>query len=78
MRTTKETKYSGLKTWLQMRYKKVAAFIVGTLGFWDTENEYILRMLRIERNYARLFRRLCYISAIQGSRKIWQVLCTGK
>ena len=71
-RKTKETKYSGLKAWLQTQYKEVevAAFIIRALGSWDPENERVLRILRIGRNYARLFRRLCCISAIQGSRKI--------
>ena len=79
-RSTKETKYSALKTWLQSKYKEVelAAFVVGALGSWDPDNEPVLRMLRIGRNYARLFRRLCCISAIEGSRKIWHAFCTGK
>ena len=79
-RVTKETKYSRLKTWLQSQYKEVevAAFVVGALGSWDPDNEPVLRMLRIGRNYARLFRRLCCISTIQGSRKIWQAFCTGR
>ena len=79
-RSTKETKYSGLKTWLQGQYKEVdvAAFVVGALGSWDPDNEGVLRMLRIGRNYAKLFRRLCCISAIEGSRKIWHAFCTGK
>ena len=62
---TKETKYSGLKTWLQTQYGKeveVAAFVVGALGSWDPDNEPVLRMLRIGRNYSRLFRRLLYLS----------------
>lgn len=79
-RATKVTKYTGLKTWLQTHYKevKVAAFVVGALGSWDPNNKPVLRMLRIGRNYARLFRRLCCISAIEGSRKIWQAFCAGK
>ena len=78
-RATKETKYSRLKTWLQTQYKEVevAAFVVGALGSWDLDNEPVLRMLRIGRNYSRLFRRLCCISAIEGSRKIWQAFCRG-
>ena len=33
-RSTKETKYSALKSWLQSQYKEVelAAFVVGVLG----------------------------------------------
>ena len=79
-RSTKETKYSALKSWLQSQYKEVelAAFVVGALGSWDPDNEPVLRMLRIGRNYAWLFRRLCCISAIEGSRKIWHAFCTGK
>lgn len=79
-KSTKETKYSALKTWLQSQYKEVelAAFVVGALGSWDPDNEPVLRMLRIGRNYAWLFRRLCCISAIEGSRKIWHAFCTGK
>ena len=72
-KSTKETKYNALKTWLQSQYKEVelAAFVVGVLGFWDADNKPVLRMLRIGRNYIQLFRRLCYILAIEGSRKIW-------
>ena len=53
-RATKETKYSALKTWLQTKYKEVevVAFVVGALGFWDPDNEGVLRMLRIGRNYS--------------------------
>ena len=79
-RATKETKYSALKAWLQTKYKEVevAAFVVGALSTWDPDNEGVLRMLRIGRNYSRLFRRLCCISSIEGSRKIWQAFCTSK
>ena len=67
-RATKETKYSRLKTWLQTQYEEVevAAFVVGALGSWDPDNEPVLRMLRIGRNYSRLFRRLCSISKEAG------------
>ena len=79
-RSIKETKYSALKTWLQSQCNKVdlAAFVVGALGSWDPDNELVLRILRIGKNYALLFRHLCCISAIEGSRKIWQAFCTGK
>ena len=79
-RTTTETKYSRLKSWLQSQYKEVevVAFVVGALGSWDPDNESVLRLLKIGRNYSRLFRRLCCISVIEGSRKIWQSFCTGK
>ena len=78
-RIAKETKYSALKARLQTKYKEVemAAFAIGVLGSWDPDNERVLRMLRIGRNYTRLFRRLCCISAIEGSRKIWKAFCTG-
>ena len=71
-RATKETKYSRLKSWLQTQYKEVevVTFVVGGLGSWDPDNEPVLRMLRIGRHYSRLFRRLCSISAIEGSRRI--------
>ena len=64
-RATKEDKYSGLKSWLQTKYKEVevAVFVVGALGSWDPDNEPVLRMLQIGRNYLRLFRRLCCMSA---------------
>ena len=79
-KATKEAKHSKLKAWLQTQCKevKVAAFVVGVLGSWDPDNESILKMIRIGRNYSKLFRRLCCISAIKGSRKIWQAFCTGK
>ena len=55
-RATKETKYSRLKSWLQTQYKEVEvfAFVVGALGSWDLDNEPVLQMLRIRRNYSRL------------------------
>ena len=79
-RRAKETKYAALKTWLQGRYKEVnlEAFIVGSLGSWNPDNEKVLRLLRIGRNYSRLFRCLCCISTIMGSRRIWQAFCTSR
>lgn len=79
-KATKETKYSGLKAWLQMQYKavEVTVFVVGALGSWDPDNESVLRILKIGWNHSRLFRRLCCISSIECSRKIWQAFCTGK
>ena len=52
--------------------------MVGAQGLCDPDNEPVLGMLRIGRNYARLFRRLCCTLAIEGSRKIWKAFCTGK
>ena len=73
-RRAKETKYAALKTWLQGQYKEVnlEASVVGYLGSWTPDNE---KVLRIRRNYLRLFCRLCCISFIVGSRKIWQAFC---
>ena len=63
-RETKLQKYSDLKTWLQGKYNEVEleAFIVGALGSWDLDNEPVLRMLHIGRNYSKLFRRLLHFS----------------
>ena len=63
-REAKLVKYNNLKTWLQDDYTEVElqAFVVDAMGSWDLENEPVLRLLRIGRNYAKLFRRLCCIS----------------
>ena len=76
-RETKLQKYSNLKTWLQGKYSEVEleAFIVGALGSWDLDNKPVLHMLHIGRNYSKLFRRLCCISAIAGSNNIWKAFC---
>ena len=76
-RQTKLQKYDSLKTWLQGKYEEVEleAFVVGALGSWDPVNEAVLRLLHIGRNYSRLFRKLCCISAISGSYNIWRAFC---
>lgn len=43
------------------------AFIVGSLESWDPDNEEVLKTLKVNRNYAQLFRTLCVCSAFSGS-----------
>jgi len=50
----------------------VDAFVVGSLGSWDLANEEVLKRLQVNTSYAKLFRKLCCISAIQGSFNIWR------
>ena len=75
VKEAKESKYRPLAEWMQREKGytsvQVHAFIVGALGSWDPGNEEVLGALGIRRNYSRLFRHLCVISAIQGSREIW-------
>ena len=75
-RELKEDKYSSLRSWLltEKGYQEVTvdAFVVGSLGSWDPANEAVLKRLQIHPIYAKLFRKLCCISAIQGSFNIWR------
>lgn len=74
-RSEKRNKYQPLMDWLNMRgYQDVVvdAFIVGSLGAWDTANESVLKRLSIGQKFAVLFRKLCSIDAIKGSLSIWK------
>ena len=68
-RESKEDKHSSLRSWLlaEKGYQEVTvnidAFVVGSLGSWDPANEAILKRLQIHPMYAKLFRKLCCISA---------------
>ena len=47
------------------------ALVVGALRSWDPANDETLRSLGVNRRYPTLFKNLCTLSAIQGSRRIW-------
>ena len=70
-RREKKAKYQPIiEEWLRRNGKTdvlVDAFIVGSLGSWDTANDKVLKRLRIGLKYANLFRKLCTIDAIKGS-----------
>lgn len=73
-REAKKAKYEPLKQWMLsggFDSVEVDAFVVGSLGSWDPDNEEVMADLGIRRRYARLFRDLCLVTAIQGSRHIW-------
>ena len=74
-RNEKKEKYQPIADWLKDHGHPdvtIDAFIVGSLGSWDTENEDLLRRLRIGTKYAGLFRKLCAVDAIKGSLAIWR------
>lgn len=77
-RRTKEHKYASLKSWLETQYTEVSvdAFIIGALGSWDPCNEPVLKKLGIGRNYAKLFRKLCATTAMEGTHKLWIAFST--
>ena len=69
-RCEKKTKYQPVVDWLVANGHpnvQVDAFIVGSLGSWDTDNEDVMKRLRIGTKYANLFRKLCVVDAIKGS-----------
>ena len=70
-RKHKEEKYSALKSWLMSKYDEVtlSAFVVGALGSWDDNNEPVLRSLKIKRNYAKLFCKLCVLYENKNKKK---------
>ena len=72
-RSEKTQKYSELVQWARSKYSTVSfgVVIVGSLGAWDIENESTLELLGIGRRYRTLFRKLCCVDAIKGSRAIW-------
>lgn len=73
-RAKKTQKYSELVQWAKTKYSHVhfGVLVVGNLGSWDTDSEETLKMLGIGQKYARLFRKLCCVDAINGSIKIWR------
>jgi hypothetical protein len=46
------------------------AFVVGALGGWDSDNETVIRQLRISRSYAKLMKKLIISDTIRLSRDI--------
>ncbi|KAG8200909.1 hypothetical protein JTE90_020549 [Oedothorax gibbosus] len=49
----------------------VEAFVVGSLGRWDADNERVLRALDISPKYAKLMRKIMCTSCIKWSRDIY-------
>ena len=49
----------------------VEAILVGSLGSWDLNNEPVLRMLHISREYAKKMRKLMTSETIKWSRDIY-------
>ena len=47
------------------------AFVVGSLGTWDPENDHLLPVLGIGRKYGVLFKKLCCRDALAGSYEVW-------
>lgn len=75
----KTDKYEPLRQILLQRYTSVGVlpFIVGALGSWYPPNDNVLSRLHIGWRYASLMRRLCVVSAIAGTQKIWyNSMCT--
>ena len=74
-RQEKKTKYQPIADWLVTKGHPdvlIDAFVVGSLGSWDPENEDVMKRLRIGSKYAILFRKLCAVDAIKGSLAIWR------
>ena len=53
----------------------IDAFVIGSLGSWDPNNEPLARKLAISQRYMALFRKLCSWQAILGSYGIWHAKC---
>ena len=52
------------------------AFLVGSLGTWDPENDCLLQTVGIGRKYyGTLFKKLCCRDAISGSYEVWASRC---
>ena len=51
------------------------AFVVGSLGTWDPENDRLLPIVGIGRKYGTLFKKLCCRDAISGSYEVWAAQC---
>lgn len=78
-RETKIAKYSHLRGVLAAKgYQSVTvdAFVIGSLGSWDPQNDPLIRRLGIPYKYATLFRKLCSWQAITGSYGIWRAKCS--
>jgi hypothetical protein len=51
------------------------AFVVGSLGTWDPENDHLFSTLGIGQKYGALFKKLCCRDAITGSYEVWATCC---
>ena len=51
------------------------AFVVGSLGTWDPENDRLLPIVGIGRKYGTLFKKLCCWDAISRSYEVWAARC---
>jgi hypothetical protein len=79
-RKRKQEKYEYLKGVLrrgQVRSVTVDAFIVGSLGAWDPDNEEILKLFTSKFDRT-LFKRLCVSNCIKWSRDIYQEHVEGR
>ena len=75
VRDEKVSKYQPLIEWLKTKgYDNVflQAFVLGSLGSWDNDNETVLKKLNIGPKYASVFRKLCAVDSIKGSLTIWK------
>ncbi|CAK1604663.1 unnamed protein product [Parnassius mnemosyne] len=72
-RMEKITKYGCLAEQLRARGYRVSvnAFIVGSLGGWDDNNQRVLDFLKVGRFYARMMRRFMISDTIRWSRDIY-------
>jgi hypothetical protein len=74
-RQEKKVKHQPIADWLKERGKSdvmIDAFIVGSLGSWDGDNDRVLKRLRIGQKYANLFKKLCTVDTIKGSLAVWR------
>ena len=76
-RRRKLDKYAAIKEKLEGNGYQVYldAFVVGSLGTWDPENDHLLPVLGIGRKYGVLFKKLCCRDALAGSYEVWAARC---
>ena len=77
-REGKKQKYENLAHALRTKYAevKVDAFVVGSLGAWDPDNDILMKKL-CSRSYLKLFKKLCVSDTIKYSRDIYVEHVTG-
>ena len=74
----KVIKYSHLREVLAAKgYQQITvdAFVIGSLGTWDPQNDPLIRRLGIPRKYTTISRKLCSWQAITGSFGICKAKC---
>jgi hypothetical protein len=78
-REHKQTHYAAIKDELQSQGYHVFldAFLVGTLGSWDPKNEKVLKHLKVNKNYAKLMRKLMVSETIKWTRDMYVEHMTG-